>query len=41
MKKLGIDPNQVSERKVDITDASDTSEGSTVQNSPVDLNYSK
>jgi len=41
MKKLGIDPNQVSERKVDTADASDTSEASTVQNSPLGLNYSK
>jgi formate hydrogenlyase transcriptional activator len=41
MKKLGIGPNQVSERKVDIPDASDTSEAATAQNSPVDLNYSK
>src|SRR5713226_172866 len=37
MKKLGIDPNQVSERKVDSTDTSDTSDASTVQDSPLDL----
>jgi formate hydrogenlyase transcriptional activator len=33
MKKLGIDPNQVSERKVDTTDTADTSDAATVQNS--------
>jgi formate hydrogenlyase transcriptional activator len=41
MKKLGIDPKQVSERKVDSTDASDTSDASTVQDSPLDLNSSE
>jgi len=41
MKKLGIDPKQVSERKVDSTDTSDTSDASTVQNSPLDLNSSE
>jgi formate hydrogenlyase transcriptional activator len=41
MKKLGIDPNQVSERKVDTTDSSDTSEASIVQDSPLDLNSSE
>jgi hypothetical protein len=41
MKKLGIDPKQVSERKVDSTDASDSSDASTVQDSPLDLNSSE
>jgi DNA-binding NtrC family response regulator len=41
MKKLGIGPNQVSERKVDSTDTSDTSDASTVQDSPLDLNSSE
>jgi hypothetical protein len=41
MKKLGIDHNQVSERKVDTTDSSDTSEASIVQDSPLDLNSSE
>jgi formate hydrogenlyase transcriptional activator len=41
MKKLGIDPNQVSEPKVDTTDTSDTSDASIVQNSPLDLTSSE
>jgi len=41
MKKLGIEPNQASERKVDSTDTSDTSEASILQDSPLGLNYSK
>ena len=41
MKKLGIDPNQVSEHKVDTTDTSDTSDASMVQDSPLDLNSSE
>jgi formate hydrogenlyase transcriptional activator len=41
MRKLGIDPNQASERKVDSTDTSDTSEASIVQDSPLGLNSSK
>jgi len=35
MKKLGIDPNRVSERK---TDTSDIADASIVQDSPSDLN---
>ena len=38
MKKLGIDPNRVSERKTDRTDTSDTADASIVQDSPSDLN---
>jgi formate hydrogenlyase transcriptional activator len=41
MKKLGIDPNQVSERKVDSTDASDTSDSSTEQESSLHLTSSE
>jgi formate hydrogenlyase transcriptional activator len=41
MKKLGIDPIQVSERKVDGTDTSDTSNVPSTQDSPLDLNSSK
>jgi formate hydrogenlyase transcriptional activator len=41
MKKLGIDPNQVSERKVDTTDTSDTSDASIVQDSPLDISSSE
>lgn len=41
MKKLGIDPNKVSERKVDSTDTSDTSGASTVQDSPLDSSSSQ
>jgi formate hydrogenlyase transcriptional activator len=41
MKKFGIDSNQVSERKVDSPDTSDTSAASTAQDSRLDLNYSK
>jgi hypothetical protein len=41
MKKLGINPNQVSERKVDSTDTSDTSDASIVQDSPLDLSSSE
>jgi formate hydrogenlyase transcriptional activator len=41
MKKLGIDSNQVSERKVDSTDTSDISNVSSTQDSPLDLNSSK
>ena len=41
MKKLGIEPNQASERKVDSTDTSDTSEASILQDSPLGLNSSK
>jgi formate hydrogenlyase transcriptional activator len=41
MKKLGIDPNQVSERKVDSTDASDTSDSSTEQDSSLHLTSSE
>jgi formate hydrogenlyase transcriptional activator len=41
MNKLGIDPNQVSEHKVDSTDTSDTSDASTVPNSPLDLSSSQ
>jgi formate hydrogenlyase transcriptional activator len=38
MKKLGIDPNRVSERKTDRTDTSDIADASIVQDSPSDLN---
>jgi hypothetical protein len=41
MKKLGIDPNQVSERKVDTTDTSDTSDASIVQDSPLGISSSE
>jgi hypothetical protein len=41
MKKLGIDPNLVSERKVDSTDTSDTSDASIVQSSPLDSSSSE
>ncbi len=41
MKKLGVDPNQVSERKVDSTDTSDTSDLPTAQDSPLDLSSSQ
>jgi formate hydrogenlyase transcriptional activator len=41
MQKLGIDANQVSERKVDSTDASDTSDASIVQDSPLDSSSSE
>jgi len=41
MKKLGIDPIQVSERKVDSTDTSDTANVPSTQDSPLDLNSSK
>ena len=41
MKKLGIDPNQVSERKVDSTDASDSSDNSTLQNLPIGITSSE
>jgi formate hydrogenlyase transcriptional activator len=38
MKKLGIDPNQVSERKMDSTDTSDTSNLSTAQDLSLHVN---
>jgi formate hydrogenlyase transcriptional activator len=41
MKKLGIDPNQVSEHKVDTTDTSDISDASIVQDSPLDISSSE
>ena len=41
MKKLAIDPNQVSKRKVDTTDTSDTSDASIVHDSPLDLSSSQ
>jgi formate hydrogenlyase transcriptional activator len=41
MNKLGIEPNQVSEPKVDSTDTSDTSRASTAQDSPLDLSSSQ
>jgi len=41
MKKLGIDPNQVSEPKVDTTDTSDTSDASIAPDSPPDLSSSE
>jgi formate hydrogenlyase transcriptional activator len=41
MKKLGIDPNQVSERKVDSTDTSDTAHTSIVQDPPLGLTSSE
>jgi formate hydrogenlyase transcriptional activator len=41
MKKLGIDPNRVSQCKVDSTDTSDTSGAPIVQDSPLDLNSSE
>jgi len=41
MKKLGIDPDQVSEREVDSADSSDASDISIVQDSPLDLNSSE
>jgi len=41
MKKLGIDPDQVSEREVDTADTSDASDTSMVQNSPANLNPSE
>ena len=41
MKKLGIDPNQVSERKMDSTDTSDTAGTSMMPNVPLDLTSSE
>src|SRR5579862_6726848 len=41
MQKLGIDPNQVSERKVDSTDTSDTAHTSIVQDPPLGLTSSE
>ena len=41
MKKLGIDPDQVSERKMDSTDTSDTAEALGVQDSPLNLTSSE
>jgi formate hydrogenlyase transcriptional activator len=41
MKKLGIDPNQVSEPKMDSTDTADTSNASIAQDAPLDLNSSE
>jgi len=41
MKKLGIDPNQVSERGADSADTSDTSDASIVQSSPLDSSSSE
>jgi hypothetical protein len=41
MKKLGIERNQVSERKVDSTDTSDTSDASIAQDSPLALSSSE
>jgi formate hydrogenlyase transcriptional activator len=41
MNKLGIDPDQVSERKVDSTDTSDTSNLSSLQDSPPHLSSSE
>jgi len=41
MNKLDIHPDQVSERKLDSTDTSDTSATSTVQDSPLDLSSSE
>ncbi len=41
MKKLGIDPSQVSEREADSSDTSDTSDASIVQGSPLDLSSSE
>jgi hypothetical protein len=41
MNKLDIHPDQVSERKLDSTDTSDTSATSTVQDSPLDLRSSE
>ena len=41
MTKLGIDPNQVSEPKVDSTDTSDTSDSSMVKDSTLDLSSSQ
>jgi formate hydrogenlyase transcriptional activator len=41
MKKLGIDRNQVSERKVDSTDTSDTSDASIAQDPPLVLSSSE
>jgi len=38
---LGIDPNEVSERKMDSTDTSDTSDISVVQNAPARINLFK
>jgi hypothetical protein len=34
MKKLGVDPNQVSEREVDTADASDTADTPILQDFP-------
>jgi len=41
MKKLGIDPNQVSERGADSADTSDTSDASIVQDPPRDSSSSE
>lgn len=41
MKKLGINPQQVSEREVDTADTSDSSDPSIVQNSPGNLSSSE
>ncbi len=41
MKKLGIDPNQVSERGADSADTSDTSDASIAPDSPPDLSSSE
>ncbi len=41
MKKLGVDPHQVSERKMDSTDTSDTTDTSTAQDSPIDSSSSQ
>jgi DNA-binding NtrC family response regulator len=41
MKKLGIDPKQVSERKVDSTDTSNNSDASIVRDPPLDISSSQ
>jgi len=41
MKKLGIDPNQLSQHKVDSTDTSDTSDASIAQDAPLDSSSSE
>ena len=41
MKKLDIDPKRVSERKVDSTNTSDTSDALIVQDSPLDSSSSE
>src|SRR5712671_3878202 len=41
MNKLGIDPNQLSQHKVDSTDTSDTSDASIAQDAPLDSSSSE